>query len=127
MAEGSASRGQARSEARWRPYLALPPPESTRASLRFDSGATGAYAFSICSPLDTPRGLGRGYFVPGCSVPGEAPVKRATAFIDAQNPLTPRKKRAAPRCAERPEGEVGRPGVGARWARRVTNNAPKKG
>ena len=36
----------------------------------------------ICPPLDTPQGLGRGYFFP---MPTEPPVRRAVAFVDGQN------------------------------------------
>ena len=53
--------------------------------MALDGSGAGAYRDGICSPSDTPQGLGRGYFVSGCSVPAEPPAKRAVAFIDAQN------------------------------------------
>jgi hypothetical protein len=41
---------------------------------------------SICSPLDLPQGLGRGYFfVEGESAMLEPSIKRTVAFIDGQN------------------------------------------
>jgi hypothetical protein len=49
----------------------------------------GVVRFGICSPLDTPHGLGRGYFLWGFDLASDPPVKRAVAFFDGQNCFNP--------------------------------------